>query len=169
MELIVSYEKILFFITIVILLFLLPIGILIRGIICKGRRCIIIGSVWLFVSLALVAVFVDLCSTSREKILDAGMVPDGREYVLMQLWNGEPYRINLYVRNMEGKWVFYYVEHESWPWLSGGHIEFTNNMARVFKGSELYLDVELDFSSDGDKCYSSSFTADDLFQHLRKE
>lgn len=103
MELIVSYEKILFFITILILLFLLPIGVFIWGIICKASRCIIIGSVWLFVSLALVAVFVDLCSTSREKILDAGMAPDGREYVLMQLWNGEPYRINLYVRNMEGK------------------------------------------------------------------
>ena len=158
------------FIVIGVMLFFLPIGILLWGIIYKGKRSIIIGSIWLFTLLALVAIFVDLCSASRERILDAGMLPDGREYVLMQLWNGEPYRIDLYVRNSEGKWIFHYVEHETFPWLSGGHVEFTNKMAKVFKGDELYRDVELNFPSNGNEShYPASFTAADLFQGFRKK
>lgn len=80
----------------------------------------------------------------HEKILDKGTAPDGRAYVLLQV-KDDPFGICLFVRNDETGWVFHYVDHEVFPWRTGGHIEFAPDSAtaRVFQGSKIYRTIDI--------------------------
>lgn len=81
----------------------------------------------------------------HEKILDRGTAPDGREYALLQTNGGEPFEVRLYVRSEEAGWVFHYIDHEVFPWRSGGHVEFAPDSAtaRVFRGNKLFKTVDI--------------------------
>lgn len=80
----------------------------------------------------------------HEKILDQGTAPDGRAYVLLQV-KDDPFGISLFVRNEETGWVFHYVDHEVFPWRTGGHVEFAPDSAtaRVFQGSKVYRTIDI--------------------------
>ena len=75
------------------LLLILPAWLLVTGIKRKRRWRVLAGTVWLASSCVLVALVADPFSTRHEGILDHGTTPDGREYVLFQVWNGEPYAV----------------------------------------------------------------------------
>ena len=95
-----------------LVLFVLPAWIAIRS--AKHRRTfgIAIGTVWLGCSILLTIFVSYLFSGGYARILDNDFSPDGREYVLMQTSGGEPYEVQLYIRNATGDWIFYYVDHE---------------------------------------------------------
>lgn len=146
-----------------LVLFVLPAWIAIRS--AKHRRTfgIAIGTVWLGCSILLTIFVSYLFSGGYARILDNDFSPDGREYVLMQTSNGEPYEVRLYIRNAIGDWIFYYVDHEVWPWFDGGHLEFSDGKARVMKGKELYKEITID--ADGlSRAYPSSISATELFE-----
>ncbi len=81
----------------------------------------------------------------HEKILEKGTAPDGREYVLLQTNGGEPFEVRLYVRSEEAGWMFHYVDHEVFPWRSGGHVEFAPDSAtaRIFCGNKVYKTIDI--------------------------
>lgn len=81
----------------------------------------------------------------HKKILDKGTAPDGREFALLQVGGGEPFQIRLYVRSKEAGWVFHYVDHEVFPWRSGGHVEFSpdTSTAQIFHGSKAFKTVDI--------------------------
>jgi hypothetical protein len=105
----------------------------------------------------------------HEKILDKGTAPDGREYVLLQTNGGEPFEVRLYVRSEEAGWVFYYVDHEVFPWRAGGHVEFAPDSAtaRVFQGNKVYKAIDIhppeQFHSEG-LSFSPTNTPEDILR-----
>ena len=156
-------------VAIVLVLFALPTWLFVVGISRRKWWRVAIGVVWLVVSATLVAVVVDMFSSRHERILDHGKTPDGREYVLVQTCTGEPYAVELYIRDMHGRWVFHYVDHEIFPWRHGGRVEFVGGVARVFEGGVLFKDVELEPPSSQDAKGSledlpSNLSYEELFQ-----
>ena len=146
-----------------LVLFALPAWIAIRSAKHRRKFGIAIGTVWLGCSILLTVFASYLFSGGYERILDNGFSPDGREYVLTQTSNGEPYEVCLYIRNATGDWIFYYVDHEVWPWFGGGHLEFSDGKARVMKGKELYKEITID--ADGlSRHYPSSISVTELFE-----
>ena len=146
-----------------LVLFVLPSWIAIRSAKHRGKFGIVIGTVWLGCSILLTVFASYLFSGGYERILDRGFSPDGREYVLTQTANGEPYEVQLYIRDATGDWIFYYVDHEVWPWFGGGHLESSDGKARVMKGKELYEEITID--ADGlSRTYPSSISATELFE-----
>lgn len=156
-------------VAIVLVLFALPTWLFVVGISRRKWWRVAIGVVWLVVSATLVAVVVDMFSSRHERILDHGKTPDGREYVLVQTCTGEPYAVELYIRDMHGRWVFHYVDHEIFPWRHGGRVEFVGGVARVLEGGVLFKDVELEPPSSQDAKGSledlpSNLSYEELFQ-----
>ena len=157
----------------VLVLFVLPIWLLVSGIlrVADGRRGagrIAVATVWLlFTAFALDSTF----GPWHEKILDRGTTPDGRDYVLVQRRH-EPFGIEFYVRSPGIGWVFHYVEHETFPWRSGGHVEFTDGTASVFRGSKLYKTIDLKPPETTDPYDSprapASLSAEDLFKEITR-
>ena len=150
------------------LLFIIPARLLLTGIKRKRCRRVVAGTMWLVLSCVLVAFVADPFSTRHEGILDHGTTPDGREYVLFQACNGEPYAVQLYVRNKDGEWMFYYVDHEVWPWRHGGRLDFSDGKVRVFCGEEPFrtIDIEEEDGSESE-CYPSTMTAEEVFNSCR--
>ena len=148
------------------LLFVVPFRILLTGIKRNKKWRIVIGTIWLVASCALVAFAADQFSVRHERILDHGRMPDGREYVLFQTCTGEPYNVELFIRDAQGKWVFYYVDHEVWPWRSGGHLDFSGGTVRVFHGNEPFCTIDLIPTKDATD-YPASTTAEELFDSCR--
>ena len=147
-----------------VFLFLILILLLGAGIKKKNRWCIVVGATWLLLSCGLVAFVSDQFSARHERILDHGKTPDGREYVLLQVCNGEPYNIKLFVRNAKGEWQFYYVDHEVWPWRHGGRLDFSGRAARVFCGNEPFRTMDIDEKNDSEpEDYPAAMTAEEVF------
>jgi len=134
----------------------------------KVRWCIVTGATWLVLSCGFVAFVADMFSARHERILDHGKTPDGREYVLFQVCTGEPYNVQLYIRNAKGKWQFYYVDHEVWPWRHGGRMDFSDGNVRVFCGDEPFrtIDLEEESGSESER-YPSTMTAEEVFDNCR--
>lgn len=124
-------------------LMLLPLWMLISGIKHKGRIRMMVGGACFVVVFAFGVFLVDSFCSRHERILDHGTTPDGREYVLIQLNDGEPYNLKLFVRNGKGDWMFNYVDHEIWPIRSGAHVGFSDGAASVFCGNKLFKTVEI--------------------------
>ena len=84
------------------------------------------------------------------------------------VWNGEPYAVQLYVRNTNGGWRFYYVDHEVWPWRHGGQIDFSDGKVCVFCGEELFrvLDIDEENGSESER-YPNYMTAEEVFNSCR--
>ena len=122
---------------------LLPLWMLISGIKHKGRIRMMVGGACFAVAFAFGVFLVDSFCSRHERILDHGTTPDGREYALIQLNNGEPYDLKLFVRNWKGDWVFNYVDHEIWPIRLGAHVGFSDGEARVLCGNKLFKTVEI--------------------------
>ncbi len=163
----------LFFLVPVVVLFVLPIWLLVSGIlrVVDGRRGavrIAVAAVWLlFAAFALDSLF----GPWHEKILDRGTTPDGRDYALVQR-RDEPFGIELYVRSPGIGWVFHYVDHEVFPWRSGGHVEFSDGTASIFRGSRLYKSIDLKPPETADPYdpprAPASVSAADLFKELTR-
>ena len=161
----------LFILVPVVVLFVLPIWLLVSGIlrVMDGRHGagrIAIAAVWLlFTAFALDSMF----GPWHEKILDRGTTPDGRDYALVQR-RDEPFGIELYVRSPGIGWVFHYVDHEVFPWRFGGHVEFSDGTASVFRGQKLYKSIDLEppeTTGPYDQPRApASFSAADLFKEL---
>ncbi|MBQ7190598.1 MAG: hypothetical protein IJR99_14415 [Kiritimatiellae bacterium] len=128
---------------------------------------IVVGAIWIAASCAFVAFVADQFSTRHERILDQGRILDGREYVLFQTCTGEPYHIMLFIRDTQGEWLFHYVDHEAWPWRSGGHLDFSDGRVRVFHGKEPFCTVDSTPTQDGTR-YPAATTAEELFDSCRK-
>ncbi len=103
----------------------------------------------------------------HEKILDTGTTPDGRDYALIQCFN-EPFAVEFYVRNPDVGWVFYYIDHEVFPWRCGGHVEFSDGTASVFRGRDVYTTVDLlpPGETDSHISYPPSLSPEDLFKEI---
>jgi len=151
-----------------VILFILPILLLWAGMKRKVRWCIAVGTTWLALSCGFVTFVADMFSARHERILDHGKTPDGREYVLFQACNGEPYAVWLYVRNTDSEWLFYYVDHEVWPWRHGGRLDFSDGKVRVFCGEEPFrtIDIEEESGSESGR-YPSTMTAEEVFDSCR--
>ena len=151
------------------LFFLLPIWLLFTGVRRKRRLRIVVGIIWLVLSCGFAVYVADQSSTRHERILDHGQTPDGREYVLFQVRTGEPYGVRLYIRNAEGEWRFYYVDHETWPWRHGGRVDFFDGKARVLSGDELLRTVDLAMYDKMPVCddYPAEMTAEEVFNSCR--
>ena len=127
--------------------FVMPVWLLVSGIARLRRRRggkirVLIGA-----AMALFAVFVldSFLGPWHEKILDKGTAPDGREFALLQVGGGEPFEIRLYIRGEEAGWDFHYVDHEVFPWRSGGHVEFSPDAAtaQIFHGNEVFKTIDI--------------------------
>ena len=144
----------------------LPLWLLVTGIKRKRKVRIVVATIWLAVSCSLALLAADSFSSRHERILDHGQTPDGREYVLFQTCTGEPYNVQLYVRNSQEEWQFFYVDHEVWPWRDGGHVEFSEGEARVFCGDKEYCTIELQPSADASR-FPATLTAEEVFESGR--
>lgn len=163
----------LFILVPLVVLFVLPIWLLVSGIRRRrdgrgGTARLAVAAVWLlFTAFALDSVF----GPWHEKILDRGTTPDGRDYALVQR-RDEPFGIELYVRSPGIGWVFHYVDHEVFPWRCGGHVEFSDETASVFRGRKLYKSIDLKPAETTDPYENprapASFSAEDLFEELTR-
>ena len=152
-----------------LLLFVVPGWLLVSGIRRLATRRggairVAIGAVWaLFTLFALDSMF----GPWNEKILDTGTTSDGRDYALIQRFN-EPFGVELYVRSPDVGWVFYYIDHEVFPWRCGGHVEFSDVTASVFRGRDVYETVDLlpPGEADSHQVYPPSLSPEDLFKEL---
>ena len=151
---------------IVAVLFILPLWLLVTGIKRKRKVRIVVATVWLAVSCSLALLAADSFSSRHERILDHGQTPDGHEYVLFQTCRGEPYEVELFVRNEQREWQFFYVDHEVWPWRDGGHVEFREGKARVFCGDSEYCTIDLEPSADVRRL-PATMTAEEVFESGR--
>ncbi len=150
------------------LLFLLPILLLWAGMKKSSRWCIVAGAIWLLLSCGFVAFVADMFGARHECILDHGKTPSGREYVLFQVCTGEPYSVELYVRNTRGEWQFHYVDHEVWPWRHGGRLDFSSGEVRVFCGDEPFQTIDIEESDGpGPSDYPAAMTAEEVFSCCR--
>ena len=151
------------------LLFVAPIWLFVSGIRRLANRRggtirVVVGAVWaMFTLFALDSMF----GPWHERILDTGTTPDGRDYVLIQRFN-EPFGVELYVRSPDVGWVFYYIDHEVFPWRCGGDVEFSDGTASVFRGREIYKTVDLLplGEADSHQVYPASLSPEDLFKEL---
>lgn len=153
--------------TVVTLLFLLPAWLLVAGVKRKRRLRIGVGMIWLVLSCGLVVYIADHFSARHERMLDHGQTPDGREYVLFQVRTGEPYSVELYIRNAEGEWRFYYVDHEVWPWRHGGRVDFSDGKIRVFCGNEPFRTIAKEWEWIKSKRCPAAMTAEEVFNSCR--
>jgi hypothetical protein len=156
----------LFLATLLALFLILPLWFLVTGIKRKRKARIVIATIWLAVSCPLALLAADLFSSRHERILDHGQTPDGREYVLFQTCTGEPYSVQLYVRNDQSEWQFFYVTHEVWPWRDGGHVEFREGKAYVFCGDRKNRTINLKPSADASR-FPAAMTAEEVFESGR--
>ena len=153
--------------TLILTLFLiLPLWFLVTGIKRKRKVRIVGAMLWLTLSCSLALLATDSSSSRHERILDHGQTPDGHEYVLFQTCKGEPYQVELFVRNEQREWQFFYVDHEVWPWRDGGHVEFSEGEARVFCGDREYRTIELEPSADSSR-RPATMTAEEVFESRR--
>ena len=169
-----SIIQLLFLLLVGVVLFVLPVWLLVIGIRrLRAKRGgavrIAIATVWLLFT----AFIVDSFCPWHETILDSGTTPDGRPYALIQMYDGEPYTVHLYVRSDEAGWVFHYVDHEVFPWRFGGHVEFSPDSAtaRVFCGRKVYktIDISTGGETSSNECrFPSAATAEDLFRELTR-
>ena len=84
------------------LFLILPLKLLVTGIKRKRKVRIVGAMLWLTLSWSLALLATDSFSSRHERILDHGQTPDGHEYVLFQTCRGEPYEVELFVRNEDG-------------------------------------------------------------------
>ena len=157
---------VLFFASVLTLLLILPLWLLVTGIKWKRNVRIVIATIWLAVSCTLALLAADSFSSRHERILDHGQTPDGHEYVLFQTCRGEPYQVELFVRNERREWQFFYVDHEVWPWRNGGHVEFHEGKARVFCGDRKYRAIDQKPSADARR-HPATMTAEEVFESSR--
>ena len=148
------------------LLLIWPLWFLVTGIKRKRKVRIVGAMLWLTLSCSLALLATDSSSSRHEQILDHGQTPDGHEYVLFQTCTGEPYNVQLYVRNSQEEWQFFYVDHEVWPWRDGGHVEFSEGEARVFCGDSEYCTIDLEPSADVRRL-PATMTAEEVFESGR--
>ena len=144
-------------------LFILPLWLLVTGVKRKRKVRIVGAMLWFTLSCSLALLATDSSSSRHERILDHGQTPDGHEYVLFQTCTGEPYNVQLYVRNSQEEWQFFYVDHEVWPWRDGGHVEFSEGEARVFCGDSEYCTIDLEPSADVRRL-PATMTAEEVFK-----
>ncbi len=144
-------------------LFILPLWLLVTGVKRKRKVRIVGAMLWFTLSCFLALLAADSFSSRHERILDHGQTPDGHEYVLFQTCRGEPYEVELFVRNDQGEWQFFYVDHEVWPWRDGGHVEFSEGEARVFCGDREYCTIDLEPSADVRRL-PATMTAEEVFK-----
>ena len=156
----------LFFASVLTLLLILPLWFLVTGIKRKRKVRIVVATIWLAVSCSLALLAADSFSSRHERILDHGQTPDGHEYVLFQTCRGEPYQVELFVRNEQREWQFFYVDHEVWPWRNGGHVEFGEGKAHVFFGDREYRAIDLEASM-GARRLPTTMTAEEVFESSR--
>jgi hypothetical protein len=150
--------------TLILTLFLiLPLGLLVTGIKRKRNVRIVVATVWLALSCSLALLAADSFSSRHERILDNGQTPDGHEYVLFQTCKGEPYQVELFVRNEQREWQFFYVDHEVWPWRNDGRVEFREGKARIFCGDREYRTIDLEPSADVHRL-PATMTAEEVFE-----
>ena len=153
--------------TLILTLFLiLPLWLLVTGIKRKRKARIVIAAIWLAVSCPLALLVADSFSSRHERILDHGQTPDGHEYVLFQTCTGEPYSVQFYVRNEQREWQYHFVTHEDWPWRDGGHVEFREDKAHVFRGDRKYSTIYLRSSANARR-HPATMTAEEVFESSR--
>ena len=72
------------------------------------------------------------------------------------------------MRSPDVGWVFYYIDHEVFPWRCGGHVEFSDGTANVFRGRDVYETVDLlpPGEADSHQVYPASLSPEDLFKEL---
>ena len=148
------------------LFLILPLWLLVTGIKRKRKVRIVGAMLWLTLSCSLALLATDSSSSRHEQILDHGQTPAAHEYVLFQTCTGEPYNVQLYVRNSQEEWQFFYVDHEVWPWRDGGHVEFSEGEARVFCGDSEYCTIDLEPSADVRRL-PATMTAEEVFESGR--
>ncbi len=104
-----------------------------------------VGGVWTLAVVAAALFVADGLGPRHERILDRGFTPDGREYCLLRVRDdgSRLADVRLYVRNEGGVWMWHDVEHDAWPWRSGGRLDFSDGTARVFRGDRFFRTVEL--------------------------
>lgn len=165
----------LFWLLVIGILFVLPVWLLGAGIAGLRRRNGGIVRLSLGVVMLLFALFVldSHFGPWHRKVLDRGTAPDGRSYALLQVGGGEPFEIRLYVRSEEAGWVFHYVDHEVFPWRSGGHVEFSPDSAtaQVFHGREAYKTIDIlppEQTDPYDNPFSTADTPEDILRSLSK-
>ncbi len=143
----------LFLFAVAVLLFVVvPLWLLVGGIVrLAGRKGgavrTVIGGVWALAAAAAILFVADSFDSRHERILDRGFTPDGREYCLLRVVadgrDTPGADIRLYVRNRDRIWMCHYVDRMAWPWRSGGHLDFSDGTARVFRGDRYFRTVEL--------------------------
>lgn len=175
MSLLLSLGLLLFWLLVIGILFVLPPWLLGTGIARLRRRNGGVVRLSLGVIMLLFTLFVldSHFGPWHEKVLDHGTAPDGRPYALLQVGGGEPFEIRLYVRSEKAGWVFHYVDHEEFPWRSGGHVEFAPDSATatVFHGRVAYKTVDIlppEQTSPNEHFFPSSDTPEDLLRTLSK-
>lgn len=139
-------------VAIAVLLVVAPLWLLVGGIVrlarCKGGAVrTVVGGVWTVAAVAAVLFVADCFDSRHERILDRGFTPDGREYCLLRVMadgrDAPSADIRLYVRNRDRIWMCHYVDRMAWPWRSGGHLDFSDGTARVFRGDRFFRTIEL--------------------------
>jgi len=74
---------------------------------------------WLLTILLLVACFVLLAITiCRPRVIAEAVAPNGVRVCVVQTL-GEPFNTATYVRQTDGQWRWFYLDHEDGPWLRG--------------------------------------------------
>ena len=171
MSTLTTLVQILFPLLVAGVVFVMPVWLLVSGIARLRRKQggkirVLIG-----MAMALFAIFVldSFLGPWHEKILAKGTAPDGREFALLQVGGGEPFEIRLYVRSEEAGWVFHYVDHEVFPWRSGGHVEFSpdTSTATIFHGSEVFKIIEIVPKDQPEsESFSPSDTPEDILRRI---
>jgi hypothetical protein len=96
--------------------------------------------------LPLVAVgsYVAMMGPGRSAILTEGMSPSGQEYCVVQTFKDllEPYQVSFYLRDTEGMWRWYYLEHEDSAWRSAS-VRFAGSKAIVSRNGKPFREVSI--------------------------
>src|SRR5687767_13790061 len=58
---------------------------------------------------------------NRPRIVAHAVAPDGSEFCVVQRcnWSGEPFTTSCFSKTPDGRWGWYYYDHEDWYWAFG--------------------------------------------------
>lgn len=149
-------------------LFIMPVWTIISGKRRKWRWLTWLGAVWLALSITVTWLCLDGFNARHERILDHGVTPNGREYVLFQVFTSEPYDVMLHVRDASGEWRSHYHQDRAWPWRDASRVDFSYgiNLPRIISGGETVSSISLKYPSRYDSA-PASMTAEQVFEHFR--
>ena len=89
---------------------------------------------------ALIAAWLMIKDATSTRVIAAIDLPQNKRFRLIQTFRGEPFDTKIFFDSGDGRWGFYYYEHEDWYW-NDAELRSGNDTISVFREGKMTIQL----------------------------